>query len=98
MIPKALHDQTLLQSRRRYREKLKTKLVLLKSHFERERNELLCVVRDECASILGEARSMLERRSQAEARESVSVSASFSKDAHGVVLYPEMMSPEQTLQ
>lgn len=79
--------------RRKVREKVRSRVAALRAQFDDERESILRMVRDECASILQEARSMLDQRQQQQKE-----AAAFSSSSSGPLLYPEMISPEQTLE
>lgn len=87
------------QYRREHRQKVKTKLTAIRVQFEQERAEILDMVKAECAAILEEARRLLALKEKSgNSTAGDQLNASFVGADGELTLYPEMISPEQTLE
>ena len=82
--------------RRKLHQKMKLKVAKMQSRYELERSKILDMVQAECAVILSEAKEMLARRLRgADDTDSSTNEARAEKETKW---YPEMISPEQTLE
>ena len=83
--------------RRKIHQKFKSKVAKMQSQYEQERIQILDMVQNECAVILSEAKQILSKKLK-RVEESEGVNMTVASNDQEIKWYPEMISPEQTLE